>query len=244
MPRPRLRELGLTIGRFPAGPHNLVTDVGDVRVGHATVHSTDPHGRDACTGVTVILPHGGDIYREKVRAAVHTINGYGKPLGFEQVRELGTLESPIALTNTFNVGLVADALVQLLCEADPGLGLARGRGSLNVVVGETNDGWLNHLPSRAVRVEQVRAALEAAATREHMRRLSWGRWAPGRARSASDGKAGSGARAVWCPTPAVTLSDVSCSPTSGAGRGWWSTACPSGVPSRRRRAVAMMGGRS
>lgn len=162
MPRPRLRELGIAIGRFPAGPHNLVTDVADVRVGHATVHRTDPHGRDACTGVTVILPHGGDIHREKVRAAVHTINGYGKPLGFEQVRELGTLESPIALTNTFNVGLVADALVQLLCEADPGLGLARGRGSLNVVVGETNDGWLNHLPSRAVRVEQVRAALEAA----------------------------------------------------------------------------------
>ena len=97
----------------------------------------------------MILPHGGDLYREKVRAAVHTINGYGKPFGFEQVRELGTIESPIALTNTFNLGLVADALVELLCEADPGLGVATDRGSLNVVVGETNDGGLNYLPSRA-----------------------------------------------------------------------------------------------
>jgi D-aminopeptidase len=161
-PRPRVRELGIPIGRFPPGPHNLLTDVGDVRVGHATLHRPDPIDRAVRTGVTVILPHGGDLYREKVRAAVHTINGYGKPFGFEQVRELGTLESPLALTNTFNVGLVADALVALLCEADPGLGVASGRGSLNVVVGETNDGWLNHLPSRAVRVEHVRAALEAA----------------------------------------------------------------------------------
>lgn len=160
--RPRLRDLGITIGRFPPGPHNLLTDVGDVRVGHATVQRPDAADRAVCTGVTVILPHGGDLYSDTVRAAVHTINGYGKPFGFEQVRELGTLESPIALTNTFNVGLVADALVELLCEADPGLGVVPGRGSLNVVVGETNDGWLNHLPSRAVRVEHVRAALGAA----------------------------------------------------------------------------------
>lgn len=160
--RPRPRDLAITIGRFPPGPLNLLSDVGDVRVGHATVHRADPADRAVCTGVTVILPHGGDLYRDKVRAAVHTINGYGKPFGFEQVRELGTIESPIALTNTFNVGLVADALVALLCEADPGLGVVSGRGSLNVVVGETNDGWLNHLPSRAVRADHVRAAFAAA----------------------------------------------------------------------------------
>lgn len=161
-PRPRLRDLGIRIGRLPPGPHSLLTDVGDIRVGHATVRRPDPIDRAVCTGVTVILPHGGDLYRQNVRAAVHTINGYGKPLGFEQVRELGTLESPIALTNTFNVGLVADSLVELLCEADPGLGVASDRGSLNVVVGETNDGWLNHLPARAVRLQHVRTAFSAA----------------------------------------------------------------------------------
>src|SRR5262249_21969132 len=110
----RLRELGVTPGRLPTGPHNALTDVLGVRVGHVTliagegrlVSGTGP----VRTGVTAIVPHGGDLFREQVAAAVYTINGFGKVAGFEQVRELGTVEAPIVLTNTMNVGLVADAL--------------------------------------------------------------------------------------------------------------------------------------
>lgn len=143
-------------GVLPPGPLNALTDVAGVRVGHATViHDEGP----ARTGVTVILPHGGNPYRLKTRAAVHTINGYGKAFGFEQVRELGLLESPIALTNTLNVGLVADALLRWAIGLNPEIGRP---GSLNVVVGETNDGYLNDLQGRFVRFEHVRSALAEA----------------------------------------------------------------------------------
>jgi D-aminopeptidase len=156
---PRLRELGLAPGVLPPGPRNALTDVAGVRVGHATVVHEDGPAR---TGVTVVLPHGGDLYRLKTRAAVHTLNGYGKAFGFEQIRELGLLESPIALTNTFNVGRVADALVQWSLERDPAIGRAPGSGSLNVVVGETNDGYLNDLQGRHVHAGHVREALDRA----------------------------------------------------------------------------------
>jgi D-aminopeptidase len=114
------------------------------------------------TGVTVILPHGGDVFWEKVRAAVHTINGYGKVCGFEQVRELGLIEAPIALTNTLNVGLVADALIQHAIRRHPAIGV--DTGGVNVVVGETNDGHLNDIQGRHVRAEHVWAAIESAST--------------------------------------------------------------------------------
>jgi D-aminopeptidase len=155
-PRRRIRTTGLVPGVLPTGPLNALTDVAGVRVGHATVlHDEGP----ARTGVTVILPHGGDPYRFKARAAVHTINGYGKAFGFEQVRELGLLESPIALTNTLNVGLVADALIRWSMDQNPEIGRS---SSLNVVVGETNDGFLNDLQGRFVRFEHVHAALTEA----------------------------------------------------------------------------------
>lgn len=155
-PRRRVRESGLVPGTLPPGPLNALTDVAGVRVGHATViHDEGP----ARTGVTVILPHGGDPYRLRPRAAVHTINGYGKAFGLEQVRELGLLESPIALTNTLNVGLVADALLRWAIGLNPEIGRP---GSLNVVVGETNDGYLNDLQGRFVRFEHVRSALAEA----------------------------------------------------------------------------------
>ncbi|MGD8397570.1 MAG: P1 family peptidase, partial [Anaerolineae bacterium] len=116
MSRPRLRDVGLTVGHLRTGLHNAITDVGDVRVGHTTLirgeGALHPGRGPVRTGVTVVLPHAGDPFRRKVRGAVHTINGFGKVRGFEQVRELGLIESPIALTNTLNVGLVADALVQ------------------------------------------------------------------------------------------------------------------------------------
>jgi D-aminopeptidase len=116
------------------------------------------------TGVTIILPHEGNVFRSKVSAAVHTINGFGKVLGFEQVRELGVLESPIALTNTLNVGLVADALVQVAIRQNPDIGITTS--SVNVVVGETNDSYLNDLQGRHVHTEHVLAAIESASSGE------------------------------------------------------------------------------
>jgi D-aminopeptidase len=113
--RPRVRDLSIVVGELPTGTHNTITDVAGVRVGHATLVEGEgplrPGQGPVRTGVTVVLPHGDNLFRVKVQAAVHTLNGYGKPFGFEQVRELGVVESPIALTNTLNVGLVADALV-------------------------------------------------------------------------------------------------------------------------------------
>src|SRR5260221_3266849 len=110
----RLRALGVTPGRLPTGPQNAITDVSGVRVGPVTRIAGDgplrPGAGPVRTGVTAIVPYGGDLFQEPVAAAVHTINGFGKVVGFEQVRELGTIEAPILLTNTMNVGLVADAL--------------------------------------------------------------------------------------------------------------------------------------
>ena len=115
MTRYPLRELGVVIGELQPGASNTILDIDGVRVGHCTLVSGEgallPGQGPVRTGVTVILPHSGNLFQEKVRAAVHTINGFGKVVGFEQVRELGLIESPIALTNTLNVGLVMDALV-------------------------------------------------------------------------------------------------------------------------------------
>jgi D-aminopeptidase len=164
MTRPRLRDTGLCVGKLPTGPHNAITDVGDVRVGHTTLISGQgplhPGQGPVRTGVTVVLPHDGDPYRRKVRAAVHTINGFGKVRGFEEVRELGVVESPIALTNTLNVGLVADALVQHAVRHNPGIGIRTS--TVNVLVGETNDGYLNDIQGRHVRAEHVWAAIESS----------------------------------------------------------------------------------
>lgn len=162
--RPRAREMGLVASDLPTGRHNAITDVAGVRVGHATLSVGEGPLRSGegpvRTGVTVIRPHGGNLFREKVRAAVHTINGFGKACGFEEVRELGVLEAPIALTNTLNVGLVADALVQSAIRESPEIGIRTS--TVNVVVGECNDGFLNDIQGRHVRAEHVWAALESA----------------------------------------------------------------------------------
>ncbi len=166
MIRPRTRDWGLLVGELPPGTHNAITDVSGVQVGHTTLIAGKgplrPGQGPARTGVTVILPHGDNLFRQKVRAAVYTINGYGKTCGFEEVRELGVIEAPIALTNTLNVGLVADALVQYAIRCSPGVGICTS--SVNVVVGETNDGYLNDLQGRHVRAKHVWAAIEAASS--------------------------------------------------------------------------------
>jgi len=168
MTRLRVRDMGIIVGELPTGEHNAITDVAGVRVGHTTLVAGEgalrPGHGPVRTGVTVVLPaqRGENLFRHKAHAAVHTINGFGKPFGFEQVRELGLVESPIALTNTLNVGLVADALVQYAIRQNPDIGIHTG--AVNVVVGETNDGYLNDLQGRHVRAEHVWAAIDAAAS--------------------------------------------------------------------------------
>ena len=166
MERPRIRDLGISVGQLSTGTHNAITDVDGVRVGHTTLVWGEgplrPGRGPVRTGVTVILPHGDNLFRHKARAAVHTINGFGKVHGFEEVRELGVIEAPIALTNTLNVGLVADALAQHAIRQSPEIGIRTS--SANVVVGETNDGYLNDLQGRHVRAEHVWTAIEAASS--------------------------------------------------------------------------------
>ena len=164
MSRQRVRELGIVVGEMPTGRFNAITDVQGVRVGHTTLVSGEgalrPGVGPVRSGATVVLPHGGNLFQEQVRAAVHTINGFGKACGFEQVRELGLLEAPIALTNTLNVGLVLDALVQESIRLNPAIGVSTS--TVNVVVGETNDGYLNDVQGRHVKAEHVWAALREA----------------------------------------------------------------------------------
>lgn len=161
----RLRDLGVTPGSLPAGPYNTITDVPGVRVGHVTLIEgkgpLQPGIGPIRTGVTAILPHNGNLFRDKVAAAVHTINGYGKVAGFEQVRELGNVEAPILLTNTMNVGLVMDAVSTYMMRDNPELGVIASSG--NRIVGETSDGFLNDLRGRHVRERHVWQAIEAAA---------------------------------------------------------------------------------
>jgi len=152
--RPGAREAGIRIGTLPPGKHNAITDVAGVLVGHATVHKGD----SVRTGVTVILPHDGNLFRDKVPAAIHVGNGFGKLVGATQVQELGNIESPIALTNTLNVGKVADALVAHMLAVPSNANLR----SINVIVGETNDGRLNDIRGRHVEARHVEQAIAAA----------------------------------------------------------------------------------
>ncbi|MEO5565504.1 MAG: P1 family peptidase [Luteimonas sp.] len=154
--RPRARDVGVVIGTMATGPRNAMVDVPGVAVGHATVIEGDR----IRTGVTAILPHGGDLYASRVPAAIHVANGFGKLLGVTQVRELGELETPILLTGTLSVWNAANALVDWQL-ALPGMEQVR---SLNAVVGETNDGFLNDIRARPLRAEHVRAALASAST--------------------------------------------------------------------------------
>jgi D-aminopeptidase len=154
--RVRARELGVTPGIFRPGAANAITDVAGVRVGQATVIQGD----SVHTGVTAILPHGGDLYRDRVPAAVHVGNAFGKLVGATQVEELGELETPILLTCTLCVWRAADALVTELL-ARPGMEGVRAR---NPVVGETNDGELNAIRSRPITPDVVRRALAGASS--------------------------------------------------------------------------------
>src|SRR4051794_22475082 len=152
--RPRAAELGLPSGTLPRGPLDAITDVAGVRVGHTTL----VRGDNIRTGVTVILPHSGNLFRDKVPAAVFVGNAFGKLAGSTQVEELGEIETPIALTATLSVPRVADGLIDYML-ALPGNEQVR---SINPLVGETNDGTLNDIRGRHVGSAEVRAASEGA----------------------------------------------------------------------------------
>jgi D-aminopeptidase len=153
-PRPRARDVGLIIGTLPPGPLNAITDVAGVTVGHTTV----VRGADVRTGVTAVLPHGGNLFREKVPGAVFVANGFGKLMGSTQVNELGEIETPILLTSTLNVPRVADALLDHML-ALPGTERVQ---SINPLVAETNDGRLNDIRGRHVGKAEVLAAIQGA----------------------------------------------------------------------------------
>lgn len=152
--RPRARDLGLAPGVFPPGPLDAITDVAGVRVGQATLVESE----NVRTGVTAVLPHGGNLFQEKVPGAVFVGNAFGKLAGSTQVRELGTIEAPIVLTNTLAVGTAVEAVVAWTL-AQPG---NEGVRSVNALVGETNDGSLNDIRSLPVRREHVVAAIRSA----------------------------------------------------------------------------------
>ncbi|WP_199774308.1 P1 family peptidase, partial [Salinibacter altiplanensis] len=150
----RVRDLGLAPGLFGPGPHNALTDVAGVQVGHRTL----VEGDSVRTGVTAIRPHGGDLFHDKVPAAVHVGNGFGKAAGVLQVQELGTIETPIVLTNTLDVGTAVAATVDWMLD-QPG---NEEVSSVNAVVGETNDGVLNDIRGQHVTGDDVVAAIESA----------------------------------------------------------------------------------
>jgi D-aminopeptidase len=154
--RERARDLGIKTGILPTGQWNAITDVEGVLVGHQTLIEGD----DIRTGVTAILPHPGNLFRDRVPAAVYVGNGFGKALGFTQVQELGELETPLALTNTLSIFNAAHGVADYVLN-QPGNDNVR---SVNPVVGETNDGWLNDIRARVVSTEDVYAAIEEAST--------------------------------------------------------------------------------
>jgi D-aminopeptidase len=152
--RCRIRDLGISPGVLPTGPLNAITDVEGVRIGHFTLIE----GEDVCTGATAILPHGGNLFQEKVPAGFVVGNGYGKFAGSTQILELGEIETPIVLTSTLAVPRAADALIDWTLSR-PGNENVR---SVNPVVGETNDGLLNNARKRALTVEHIRQAIDSA----------------------------------------------------------------------------------
>jgi D-aminopeptidase len=147
----RARELGIKIGVMEPGQKNAITDVQGVRVGHFTLVK----GEDVRTGVTVILPHEGNIFQEKVPAGIYVGNGFGKLTGISQVKELGNIETPIVLTNTLSVPTAADALIDYTLDKTENKNVR----SVNPVVGETNDGFLNDIRGRHIKKEHILTAI-------------------------------------------------------------------------------------
>ncbi|UQW97879.1 P1 family peptidase [Rummeliibacillus sp. G93] len=160
MGRVRLRDLGIKIGRFQTGKHNSITDVSGVKVGHVTLSYNNEDGHAIRTGVTVILPHTDSLFEEKVLGSSYVINGFGKTVGTIQLQELGVIESPIMLTNTLSVPAVLDGTIRYLLRQNPQIGDTTG--TVNVIVGECNDGYLNDIRGMHVAPEHAIQAIQNA----------------------------------------------------------------------------------
>jgi len=150
-----IRKYGIKIGELETGENNLITDVKGVKVGHVTLDKDDIK-----TGVTAILPHEGNIFKEKVLAASYVINGFGKTAGTIQIEELGTIETPIVLTNTLSIGAAYEGVVRYMLEQNEDIGDTTG--TVNPVVCECNDGYLNNIRHLEVKVEHVLEAIKDA----------------------------------------------------------------------------------
>lgn len=153
----RVRDYGIQIGTYKTGPYNSITDVAGVKVGHFTLI----RGDNIRTGVTAILPHEGNIFMNKVPAAIYVANGFGKLTGYSQVEELGEIETPIVLTNTLSVPMAADALIDYVLSLEDNKKFVK---SINPIVGETNDGSLNDIQGRFLSKENVLEAIRNAAS--------------------------------------------------------------------------------
>ncbi|MCH1627003.1 P1 family peptidase [Fredinandcohnia quinoae] len=151
----RIRDYGIKIGKHPTGKLNKISDVAGVTVGHSTIKKAGIQ-----TGVTAIFPHGENIFINKVIGATYAMNGFGKTVGTLQVEELGTIETPILLTNTLSIGECANSLISYMLEQNRGIGITTG--TVNPLVGECNDMFLNDIRSQAIRKEHVYEALHTA----------------------------------------------------------------------------------
>ncbi len=162
--RPRARDCGIRIGTLTTGPFNAITDVGGVRVGHVTLIEGEgplvPGVGPVRTGVTAIQPHAGDVFLDKVAAAIHTLNGFGEVTGAPQVREMGVIEAPILLTGSFNVAHAMDGALEWAMREDPLIGISNW--GPNVIVAECSDMYLSDVRGRAVTPQHAVAAIDAA----------------------------------------------------------------------------------
>jgi D-aminopeptidase len=158
----KIRKTGIRVGTLPTGIKNCITDVDGVLVGHVTLDFPldDSENEYACTGVTAVIPHKGNVFKQKVTAASYVINGFGKTTGLVQVNELGQLESPIMLTNTFAVPAVTQGTLEYLLAENPEIG--ETTGTINVVVGECNDSYLNSIRRFPVKPEHAIEAIRKA----------------------------------------------------------------------------------
>ncbi|MCM3572645.1 P1 family peptidase [Mesobacillus subterraneus] len=158
----KVRDRGIIVGRMSPGTNNCITDVPGLMVGHVTLdYLLDDKGEEyACTGVTAILPHGGNLFKEKVTAASYVLNGFGKTTGLVQVNELGTIESPIMLTNTFGVPAVTQGTLEYMLAENEEIG--ETTGTINIVVGECNDSYLNSIRLFPVKPENAIQAIKKA----------------------------------------------------------------------------------
>ncbi|MDP4552483.1 P1 family peptidase [Alkalihalobacillus macyae] len=155
MKQKRLRDYGIEIGELEPGSRNAISDVKGVTVGHTTLSKGDIQ-----TGVTAILPHQGNLFQQKLIASSYVLNGFGKTMGTIQLNELGTIETPIILTNTLSIGTAADAVIDYMLEHNPEIG--RSTGTVNPIIGECNDMFLNDIRVRNVRQEHVHHAIASA----------------------------------------------------------------------------------